>query len=56
MADKQEIYLFRLPADCGFEVTEDVIGKNTGNDWLLALYDEVDNRLLIQNAVMVLDM
>lgn len=53
-ADKQAIYLHCLPCDRGFEVTNDVIDKTSGEGWLSAAFDEAENRLHVQKAVMSL--
>ncbi len=54
MADKNAIYLHCLPADRGFEVTNDVIDKTSGKGWTSAVFDEAENRLHVQKAVMTL--
>jgi ornithine carbamoyltransferase len=56
MADKNAIYLHCLPCDRGYEVTNDVIDKTSGNGWLSAAFDEAENRLHVQKAVMALVM
>ena len=39
-----------------FEVTDDVIDKTTGDGWLSAAFDEAENRLHVQKAIMTLTM
>jgi len=56
LADKYAIYMHCLPCDRGFEVTDDVIDKTTGEGWLSAAFDEAENRLHVQKAVMALTM
>ncbi|NMC80337.1 MAG: ornithine carbamoyltransferase [Chloroflexi bacterium] len=56
MADKNAIYLHCLPADRGFEVTNEVIDKTEGSGWVSAIFDEAENRLHVQKAVMSLVM
>ncbi|MGQ9457833.1 MAG: N-acetylornithine carbamoyltransferase [Anaerolineae bacterium] len=51
LADKHAIYLHCLPADRGFEVTDDVIDGPQS-----AVFDEAENRLHVQKAVMALVM
>ncbi|MEA3349041.1 MAG: ornithine carbamoyltransferase [Chloroflexota bacterium] len=53
-ADKNAIYLHCLPADRGFEVNNDVIDKTSGQGWTSAAFDEAENRLHVQKAVMTL--
>jgi N-acetylornithine carbamoyltransferase len=55
-ADKNAIYLHCLPADRGHEVTNEVMDKISGDGWLSAIYDEAENRLHVQKAVMSLIM
>jgi N-acetylornithine carbamoyltransferase len=55
-ADKQAIYLHCLPCDRGYEVSNEVIDKTSGNGWLSAAFDEAENRLHVQKAVMALVM
>jgi N-acetylornithine carbamoyltransferase len=54
MADKSAIYMHCLPCDRGYEVTNDVIDKTSGSGWLSAAFDEAENRLHVQKAVMAL--
>jgi ornithine carbamoyltransferase len=56
LADKRAIYMHCLPCDRGFEVTDDVIDKTKGEGWLSAAFDEAENRLHVQKAVMSLVM
>jgi N-acetylornithine carbamoyltransferase len=56
LADKHAIYLHCLPCDRGHEVTNDVIDKTDGEGWLSAAFDEAENRLHVQKAVMALVM
>jgi len=56
LADKNAIYLHCLPADRGFEVANDVIDKTEGPGWVSAAFDEAENRLHVQKAVMSLVM
>jgi ornithine carbamoyltransferase len=53
---KNAIYLHCLPADRGFEVNNDVIDKTEGPGWRSVVYDEAENRLHVQKAVMSLVM
>ncbi len=55
-ADKHAIYLHCLPCDRGFEVANEVIDKTSGSGWLSAAFDEAENRLHVQKAVMALVM
>lgn len=56
LAAKNAIYLHCLPCDRGYEVTNDVIDKTEGTGWLSAAFDEAENRLHVQKAVMTLVM
>ncbi len=56
LADKQAIYMHCLPCDRGYEVANDVIDKTSGSGWLSAAFDEAENRLHVQKAVMSLVM
>ena len=56
LADKYAIYLHCLPCDRGYEVTDEVIDKTSGEGWLSAVFDEAENRLHVQKAVMSLVM
>jgi N-acetylornithine carbamoyltransferase len=53
-ADKCAIYLHCLPCDRGHEVTNAVIDKTSGKGWTSAVFDEAENRLHVQKAVMSL--
>jgi N-acetylornithine carbamoyltransferase len=54
IADKNAIYLHCLPCDRGYEVDNEVIDKTSGKGWLSAAFDEAENRLHVQKAVMTL--
>ncbi|MDD5367932.1 MAG: ornithine carbamoyltransferase [Anaerolineaceae bacterium] len=54
LASKNAIYLHCLPADRGFEVTNEVIDKTSGPGWTSAVFDEAENRLHVEKAVMAL--
>jgi N-acetylornithine carbamoyltransferase len=56
LADKDAIYLHCLPADRGFEVENAVMDKLEGPGWTSAIYDQAENRLHGQKAVMNLVM
>jgi len=56
IADDNAIYMHCLPADRGFEVSNNVIDKTSGKGWLSAAFDEAENRLHVQKAVMSLIM
>lgn len=56
LAHKRAIYLHCLPADRGFEVTNDVLDKTEGPGWRSAAFDQAENRLHVQKAVMSLVM
>ena len=56
LADKHAIYMHCLPADRGYEVTDEVIDKETGEGWLSAAFDEAENRLHAQKAILSLIM
>ncbi len=51
LADKHAIYMHCLPADRGFEVTDEVIDGPQS-----VVFDEAENRLHVQKAVMALTM
>jgi N-acetylornithine carbamoyltransferase len=55
-AAKDAIYLHCLPCDRGYEVANEVIDKTSGSGWLSAAFDEAENRLHVQKAVMSLVM
>jgi N-acetylornithine carbamoyltransferase len=56
LADKDAIYMHCLPADRGHEVTNEVLDKTEGPGWVSAAFDEAENRLHVQKAVMSLVM
>jgi N-acetylornithine carbamoyltransferase len=56
LAAQEAIYLHCLPCDRGFEVANDVIDKTEGSGWLSAAFDQAENRLHVQKAVMTLVM
>jgi ornithine carbamoyltransferase len=56
-ASKEAIYLHCLPADRGFEVENEVIDHTDAKSgWRSAVFDEAENRLHVQKAVMSLIM
>lgn len=56
IAAKDAIYLHCLPCDRGYEVSNEVIDKTSGSGWLSAAFDEAENRLHVEKAVMTLVM
>jgi ornithine carbamoyltransferase len=57
LGDKHAIYLHCLPCDRGFEVEDDVIDNtDPESGWRSAAFDEAENRLHAQKAVMSLVM
>lgn len=50
------IYMHCLPADRGHEVDNDVLDKTESPGWRSVVYDEAENRLHVQKAVMSLVM
>ena len=56
LADKNAIYMHCLPCDRGFEVTDEVIDKTEGEGWRSVVFDQAENRLHVQKAVMALTM
>lgn len=56
LADKNAIYLHCLPCDRGYEVTNEVIDKTSGPGWSSAVFDEAENRLHVQKAILSLVM
>jgi ornithine carbamoyltransferase len=56
LAAKEAIYLHCLPCDRGYEVANEVIDKTEGPGWVSAAFDEAENRLHVQKAVMSLVM
>jgi N-acetylornithine carbamoyltransferase len=56
-ADENAIYLHCLPCDRGWEVDDEVIDNtDPQRGWRSAAYDEAENRLHVQKAVMALTM
>jgi len=56
-ADKEAIYMHCLPADRGWEVTNEVMDRtDVKHGWRSAIYDEAENRLHAQKAIMALVM
>lgn len=51
---KNSIYMHCLPADRGYEVNNDVMDKTEGPGWRSVVFDEAENRLHTQKAVMSL--
>ncbi len=56
MCNKNAIYMHCLPADRGHEVNNDVMDKTEGPGWRSVIFDEAENRLHAQKAVMSLIM
>ena len=56
LCNKNAIYMHCLPADRGYEVNNDVMDKTEGPGWRSAIFDEAENRLHVQKAVMSLIM
>ncbi|HDN79500.1 MAG TPA: N-acetylornithine carbamoyltransferase [Chloroflexi bacterium] len=56
LAHPEAIYMHCLPCDRGFEVTDEVIDKTEGPGWRSVVFDEAENRLHVQKAVMALVM
>lgn len=56
LAAQNAIYMHCLPADRGYEVNNDVIDKTKGPGWRSVVFDEAENRLHAQKAVMSLVM
>lgn len=57
LGDRNAIYLHCLPADRGWEVTNEVMDNtDPKSGWRSAIYDEAENRLHVQKAVMALTM
>jgi ornithine carbamoyltransferase len=56
LAHKEAIYLHCLPADRGYEVSNEVMDKTSGPGWTSAIFDQAENRLHVQKAVMSLVM
>jgi ornithine carbamoyltransferase len=54
-ADQEAIYMHCLPADRGWEVNNDVMDRtDPPSGWKSAIYDEAENRMHAQKAVMTL--
>jgi N-acetylornithine carbamoyltransferase len=57
LGDRNAIYLHCLPADRGWEATNEVMDNtDPKSGWRSAIYDEAENRLHVQKAVMALTM
>ena len=56
IAAKNAIYMHCLPADRAYEVNNDVIDKTEGPGWRSVVFDEAENRMHAQKAVMNLIM
>jgi len=56
MAAPNAIYMHCLPADRAYEVSNAVMDKTEGPGWRSAIFDEAENRLHVQKAVMSLVM
>jgi ornithine carbamoyltransferase len=54
LADKNAVYMHCLPADRGFEVTNEVMDKTEGKGWKSVIFDQAENRLHVEKAVMSL--
>jgi N-acetylornithine carbamoyltransferase len=54
LCENNAIYLHCLPADRGHEVNNDVMDKTERPGWRSAIFDEAENRLHVQKAVMSL--
>ncbi|MCJ7825548.1 MAG: ornithine carbamoyltransferase [Anaerolineales bacterium] len=54
LADEDAIYLHCLPCDRGYEVTNEVVDKTTGSGWTSAAFQQAENRLHVEKAVMAL--
>jgi ornithine carbamoyltransferase len=52
--EQNAIYLHCLPADRGYEVDSEVMDKTERPGWRSAIFDEAENRLHVQKAVMSL--
>jgi ornithine carbamoyltransferase len=56
-ADHEAVYMHCLPADRGYEANNDVIDNtDPKRGWRSVVYDEAENRLHVQKAVMTLTM
>ena len=57
LGDKNAIYMHCLPADRAWEVSNEVMDNtDPQSGWRSAIYDEAENRLHVQKAVMALTM
>jgi N-acetylornithine carbamoyltransferase len=57
LADKNAIYMHCLPCDRNWEVDDDVVDNtDPESGWRSVVYDEAENRLHVQKAVMALTM
>jgi len=57
LADPEAVYMHCLPADRNWEVDDDVIDQtDAGSGWRSVVFDEAENRLHVQKAVMSLIM
>lgn len=57
LGDKDAIYMHCLPADRAWEVTNEVMDNtDPESGWRSAIFDEAENRLHVQKAVMALTM
>jgi ornithine carbamoyltransferase len=56
LADPNAIYMHCLPADRGHEASNDVMDKTEGPGWSSAIFDQAENRLHVQKAVLTLVM
>jgi N-acetylornithine carbamoyltransferase len=57
LADKQAIYMHCLPCDRNWEVDDEVVDNtDPESGWRSVVYDEAENRLHVQKAVMALTM
>lgn len=54
LAHPNAIYMHCLPADRGYEVSNAVMDKTEGKGWTSAVFDEAENRLHVQKAVLTL--
>jgi N-acetylornithine carbamoyltransferase len=54
-ADQEAIFMHCLPADRGWEVNNDVMDRtDPESGWRSAIYDEAENRMHAQKAIMAL--
>jgi ornithine carbamoyltransferase len=53
-ADKNAVYMHCLPADRGHEASNFVMDKTEGPGWTSAIFDQAENRLHVQKAVLAL--